>query len=407
MVLTPVPEARDRIARIAVALAPVELPLEQALGLRVADSVRSDADLPVNDVSAMDGYAVRTSDLNGDALPVAFEIAAGDPPNPLDPGYAARIFTGAAVPPGADTIVQQEKAEQREDGTVRLDNEPEGKHIRRRGEVMAHGQVIAAARTVVTPPLLAAFASGGAATLKVTPKPRIAMVLTGSELVPVEQTPQPGQTRDSNGPMLQALARNGGFPITRIHRAVDRLDALVQDIQNASEEADVVLTTGGVSVGDYDLVPQALKKLDAEVLFHRVAMKPGKPILVARVKGTWIVGLPGNSVSALVGWRLFAWPLLQALSGAPDTFATDHLRVPLAAPTAHRGDRPLYLPAWLKMGDDGLTVERIPWKGSHDIISAAAANALLYLEIGAKHNRGETVEVYPFPWSFDAVSFGQ
>jgi molybdopterin molybdotransferase len=344
----------------------------------------------------MDGYAVRHADVTaGDALPVAFEVQAGTLPGPLSQGQVARIYTGAVLPYGADTVVPQEQATAGEDGVVRLELVAVGSHVRSRGEVFSAGTPLAQIGDIVTPQLIALLAAAGADRVRVIPRPRISVVVTGSEVVPVSEVPGPGQIRNSNGPMLDALVRAAGLRAPAMSSAADTTDNLGAVLSRSIVGADLVLTSGGVSVGDYDLVPEVARSLGGEVLFHRVSIKPGKPVLAVLFDGCWMLGLPGNPVSVLTGWRMFGWPLAVALGGDRVAFDEQPLFAPLEEAEANRGDRVELRPAILSGGPDDLTVRVVPWRGSHDMVAAAAANALARLEVGSSYEVGDQVACYP------------
>lgn len=399
--------ARALLAGHAVPLVPVTVALGRALGCRVVRCPISDVDLPPADVSAMDGYAVRAADLKpGEPLPVAFEVAAGSEPDELPPASAARIFTGASVPRGGDTVVPQERARVLEDGRVLLETVAEGTHVRRRGEVVALGAELAPAGVTVTPAMISLLASCGASCVEVVPKPRLAVVVTGAELVDVAESPGPGRIRDSNGPLLEALVAASGLDVTRLSRVEDSVGALEDSISSALEGADLVLTTGGVSVGDYDLVPDVVRGLGGEVVFHRVRVKPGKPILAASFGPKWLIGLPGNPLAVLAGWRVFAWPLAAALAGNPSALAEAPVRAVLTVETATPKSRTELRPARLKRRNDGIHATVLGWKGSHDVRTAASADGLVRLEPGLSYPAGSPVAWYGLPsgasWPVDA-----
>jgi len=389
-------DARAAIAAAARPLPPRRVPLADALGCRLAAPVAAAVDLPPADVSAMDGYAVRRADLAGGApLPVAFEIPAGSVPPPLPEGAAARIFTGAFLPEGADTVVEQELAEVADDGAVRLQPLLAGSNVRRRGELFAVGRELGRPGDVVTPQRLALLAAAGAAALTVIPRPRVTVISTGSELAASGTAPGPGQILDSNGPLLDALARAAGLAPPRTLRAADRRQDLRNQLESALAGADLVVTTGGVSVGDYDLVPGVADELGGRVLFHRVNQKPGKPVLAARIADAWLVGLPGNPLAVRTGWRLYALPLLRALAGDPDPFGEKPVAAELTAPAENPGRRTVLRPARLHRDGGRTRVTILDWKGSHDVVAGAAADALARLEPGARLTAGDTVPCYP------------
>jgi len=392
-------EARQWLAEKAAPLPFTDVPLATALGLRLAADTHADVDLPPGDVSAMDGYAARASDLAaGGPLPLAFTVPAGQPPPPLPAGAVARIFTGAVLPAGSDTVVQQELTEVLADGRVRLQPLPLGSNVRSRGEVFASGARVAALGDVVTPGRLGLLAAAGAARVTAVPRPRVAVLLTGNELVAVGERPDAAKIRDSNGPMLEALAAESGLAVNAVERVGDELEATCAALRRAAAAADLVVASGGVSVGDFDLVPAAVTKLGGEIVWHKVAMQPGKPILAARLGAAWLVGLPGNPVSALVGWRMFVRPLAEALAGDGAAFGEVPLTATLALPIRNPGDRTQLRPAVLVRGAVGLRVSVRRWRGSHDLVAAAPANALARIEVGADLAEGAEVACYPLPW---------
>lgn len=392
-------QARARVAEAAAPLAARTVALDQALGCRLAAAVVSDTDLPPFDTSAMDGYAARSVDLaKGSSLPVAFEIPAGHVPPELPPGHAARIFTGAPLPPGADTVVPQEEADAMADDHVRLASLPNGSHVRHRGEVLELGETAAGPGEVVTPQRLALLAACGGAAPSIIPRPRVATLVTGTELLAVDDAPSPGHIRNSNGPLLRALTADAGVLTTAERTAGDEQAELESRLSELADVADVVVTSGGVSVGDYDLVPAALAALGGTVLLHGVAMQPGKPILIASLHSSWVVGLPGNPVSVLVGWRMFVRPLLEALAGDGLAFGETPLTATLAARAHNAGRRVQLRPATLTRAGTGLETAVIPWRGSHDVLAAGRATALVRIPTQAVLEAGDAVEVYPLPW---------
>lgn len=389
-------DARSLLAAQAGPLDAVEVPLEQALGSILARAPAADIDAPPGDVSAMDGYAVRASDLGaGRRFRVAFEVVAGELGTALPPRSAARIFTGAVLPVGADTVVPQEQATLVGDCEVELDAPARPQHVRGRGEVFGVGRPLAEAGDPVTPQRLGLLAAGGASRVWVVRRPVVAVLVTGSEVVPYDEQPGAGKIRNSNGPMMASLVRAEGLGQPAVVVVPDRREPLRQAIASALERADVVLTSGGVSVGDYDLVPDVVQELGGEVTFHRVAVMPGKPVLVARIAGSWLVGLPGNPVSVLASWRMFARPLIRTLAGRRGELTEAPESAVLTADVANTSDRTQLRPAVLSASaGGGAVVDVLPWKGSHDIAAAARANALARIEAGSARQQGESVPCY-------------
>lgn len=359
------------------------------LGRVLAEDVRADLDSPPFTKSLMDGYAVRAADCPG-VLRVVGEVAAGAvPANVLHPGEAAAIFTGAPIPDGADAVVMKERTELLPEGRVRItDPIAVGKNILLRGHEMTAGEVVLPRGTLLTPAACGLLASVGQTQVAAIPAVRVGILATGNELVEPSETPGPGKIRNSNGPMLTAQARRAGAVPTDHGIGRDDPSALAALIRQALDDADVLLLAGGVSVGKYDLVPDVLKQLGIEVRFHHVRMKPGKPLLFGTLGEKLVFGLPGNPVSAFVGFELFVRPALEAMSGREPG---PHIESrPLVASLRTANDRPTYHPAFVD--DRGVTA--LPWFGSADLRGLLNANALLALPVGeVVCESGEWVDV--------------
>ena len=395
--------ARVLLAKQVQPLPPVVLPLADATGCRLVDAIAANVDLPPADVSAMDGYAVRHADVTANQpLPVAFTIPAGSvAPGPLPGGAVARIFTGAVLPDGADTVIMQENAERGDDGNVRFSIVPDvGTAIRRRGEVATAGAPIAHSGDVLTPQLIGLVAAASGQPVRVWRRPTVAVLATGAELVPADAAPGPGQIRDSNSLMMAAFVQAAGLQLISRETVPDDAASLEAALARALERADIVVCTGGVSVGDHDLVPGAVTACGATTLIHGVHMKPGKPILVARHGGSaeaatrWIVGLPGNPVSAIAGWRLFAWPIARVLAGEPGAMTEPPIAATLTETVENSGDRLLLLPALASTDATDITVKPLWWKGSHDLATTGGSNSLLRVEPRSTARVGDRVTIY-------------
>ncbi len=370
--------------------------LGEALGRVLAHDVGSGADLPPFDRAAMDGYALRSADVASlpASLPVAGLVAAGRPREaPLEPGQTVQIMTGAAVPAGADAVLQVEKTRSLDGGTrVELLAlvEP-GLNVARRGSEVRAGEVVLERGHLVDAAATAVLATVGAARVEVGRRPRVAVLATGDELVDVADTPGPGQIRDSNGPALLALARLAGadpWPLGRVTDDGPRLERrLAEGLQ-----ADVLLVAGGVSEGVYDLVEPALERLGVERLFERVAIKPGQPLVFGRRGATLVFGLPGNPVSAQVTFELFVRPALLRMQGAA-VATRPTVAARLATPLLNRSRRRNHLPARLRWEDGGFVAQPLRSQGSADVRAHAQAHALLVLE--AARTRAEAGESVP------------
>jgi molybdopterin molybdotransferase len=293
-----------------------------ALGRVLAEEVRATLDVPPADNTSMDGYAVRSGDVPdaGTVLPLSQRIPAGAPPEPLAPGTAARIFTGAQIPPGADAVVMQEQCEA-VDGRVRIDTVPAaGQWIRRRGEDVARGSVVLAPGARLTPQAMGLAASVGAATLKVARRPRVAVFSTGDELVMPGDPLKPGAIYNSNRFTLRGLIQSLGCECSDLGIVPDRLDATRDALRRAAQGNDLIVTSGGVSVGEEDHLRPAVQA-EGRLDLWQIAIKPGKPLAFGEVRrddgsNAWFIGLPGNPVSSFITFLLAVRPVLLHLQGA-------------------------------------------------------------------------------------------
>lgn len=314
--MIPLTEALAAVRARSRPLPGEDVPLLDAQGRVLAEGVRAKRDQPATDISMMDGYAVRAADA-GSGLRVVGEIAAGDAPwtKPLGAGEAARIFTGAPVPPGADCVVMQEQAV-RDGATVRVEQPAAGQHIRRRGEELTAGAEAIPAGTVMQSAELALAAACGATSVRVFRRPRMAILTTGSELVPQGTEPPPGKLIETNSIALGALARDAGAVVQFLGIAPDDVGEIAGRLSEV--EADILLTTGGASVGDHDHAQAALEQLSGSLIFHTVAIRPGKPVLFGTAsRGRLVFGLPGNPAAATLGFELFVRLAIRLMSGDP------------------------------------------------------------------------------------------
>jgi molybdopterin molybdotransferase len=291
--------------------------LDQAAGRVLAEDVRAVVPVPLHDYSAMDGYAVRSEDLAGSGpwtLPIVGECRTGHPTAQFRRGSAVRIFTGAAVPPGADAVVMQENTAAEAGAVVVRQAARPGENVRRAGEDLAAGDLALARGTRLSGFQLALLATVDRSEVLVARAPRVGVVCTGDELRPPGNPGGPGLA-ESNGVALVALARQLGGVAAVAPLLADDAVATRRVLEQAAASYDVVLTVGGVSVGDHDLVRPTLVELGAEIVFAKVAIRPGKPVMLARLGRTWLLGLPGNPASALVTFAFLGAPLLRALQG--------------------------------------------------------------------------------------------
>ncbi|WP_029039962.1 molybdopterin molybdotransferase MoeA [Cucumibacter marinus] len=372
-----VDEAIDRILRLARPLPAQTVPLADAAGHFLTGPVSAHLDNPRFDASAMDGYAVRAQDQADTPLRVIGRSEAGSGfEGEVGPGEAVRIFTGAPVPNGADAVVMQEKV-QADGDSVRLDAAPSvGQNIRRRGSDFAEGDTLIDARSLLGPAGLALMAASGHDTATVHRLPRISIISTGDELVPIGTRPGPDQIVASNALALTALLRPFGSHIADLGIVKDDPVVLQEAIERALSLSDVVFTIGGASVGERDFVKPALESAGVTLDFWKLKMRPGKPLMVGNLGDKLVFGLPGNPVSALVTARVAAIPALRALAGSPAP-RDGQRRLPLTGDLPANGFRRHFLRARTVETADGLAVEPLLQTDSAHLTSLAAADCLI------------------------------
>ena len=388
------------VLAVARPLPPATLPVADAVGLVAAADLGCLVDLPGFDNSAMDGYAVRAADLRGASpdspvrLSVVADLAAGDAPTrTIGPGEAARIMTGAMVPEGADTIVKVEDTDAGMPLVAVLVETPLGTSIRRRGEDLPLGGPVLSAGTVLTPRHIGLLAAAGHATVVVYPRPRVAVVSTGAELIAPGKPLQPGQIHDSNSYLLAGLVEAAGGHTAYRGSIGDHPEQVRELIDRLAAEVDVVITSGGVSMGVHDVVKSVLRERD-EVDFVTVAMQPGKPqgFGVLGERRIPFFGLPGNPVSVFVSFEAFVRPVLRRMQGR-EPAVTPTTRVRLTAALGSPAGRVQFARATLHRDPDdgGWWATPLAGQGSHFVADLAAADALLlvpaeasYLQAGAE-----------------------
>ncbi len=394
-------EALEAVLRTVVPLPPVDIELYEALGCCLAQDVSADRDQPSTDRSTMDGFAVRAEDTIDPAvtLHLSGEVAAGSPHRPtVRPGTCVATMTGATIATGADAVVRIEDTIQNGQGVRVLAAVKPGANIRRRGEDCRQGDTVLTAGTRLWAAQVAMAASVGRSDLKVHRRPQVAVVCTGEELRPVRSQVLPHEIRNANGPALHAALSRFGLDDTSSEIVPDTLDILTGRISAAAESHDVVLVTGGVSVGKYDLVPEAVSRVGADIIFHGVSMKPGKPVLYATLDGRrHIFGLPGNPLGVLAGFHELVLPGLRRLCGYPLEACTRHVLLPLAEPfRAARGARTEYVLGHLRWTAGGSIVP-IESNGSADIAAASRADGVFAIPPGTgDHREGAIVEFTPW-----------
>ena len=398
-----VAEALAIIERETPRLAPERVALDSALGRTLAQDVIADTDLPPFDRAQMDGYAVRSEDVREvpARLRVVGEAAAGRGwPGRLGEGEAVRIMTGAPLPAGADSVQQVELTRESDGGAwVEIERAtvpgqffvPAASEIRNGANVLSAGTTLNAAMT-------AALASFGYAEVSVGRQPRVAVLATGSELVSVERRPGRDQIRDSNSYSLSAYARLAGSVVERLPLAGDDLDLLQASIREAAGRADVLVLSGGVSMGVYDFTKQALALAGAEIFFERVALRPGKPTVFARLGECLVFGLPGNPVSVSVTFNLFTRTSLRLMQGCARATLAEESAV-LERAVRGAGERTSYLPGKLSTDAEGrLLAAPLKWGGSSDFVAFAHSTALIIVPAGIReYEAGTVVSVVRLP----------
>ncbi|MFO1009651.1 MAG: gephyrin-like molybdotransferase Glp [Planctomycetota bacterium] len=377
------------------------VPIAEADGRVLARDVASDLDLPPFEKSAMDGFAVRSADFVGApgsvALRLVGESRAGAPfTGAVPPGACIELYTGAEVPRDCDAVVMVERS-RREGERVLLDGGAQpGQNVCHRGEDLREGAVVLRAGRRLSPIDLAVLASVGCEPVPVFARPRVTLLTTGDELVEPSVRPGPGEIREGNTRYLAARARRAHAVVTNLGVVRDDERALAERIGRAFEASDVVITTGGVSMGRYDLVGAVLERLGVEPVFHKVAIKPGKPLWFGMRGPVPVFALPGNPVSCLIGFEVFVRPALARLEGAEDETAA-RLRIGrwLGAPTSEN-PRQQNLPVRVRAGADGVDeLEPLRWRSSADIVGLTLAQGLAVVEAGAVLRTGELARYRP------------
>jgi molybdenum cofactor synthesis domain-containing protein len=375
--------------------------LSQAMSRVLAEDIIADCDLPPFDRAQMDGYAVRSEDVatTPARLAIVGESAAGSGwHREMKTGEAVRIMTGAPVPLGADAV-QQVELTRESDGQVEiLERVVSGRSIVRRASEIKAGETVLRAGEEINAAMIATLASFGYAQVKVGRRPRVAVMATGSELVDVDRKPGEDQIRDSNNYTIAAYAALAGATVERLPLAVDDTEELKHQIAEAVARADMLVTSGGVSMGVYDFTKAALRELGAEIFFERVSLRPGKPTVFARLGETLVFGLPGNPVSVAVTFNLFARTALRVMLGAKEP-ALKEEKAALARDLKGSIERESYLPAVLRTDDKGsLLAEPLKWGGSSDFVAFARATALIHVPAGVNLIKaGDSVTIVRLP----------
>ncbi len=382
-----VEEALEQILTTVHTLEPERVPILEALGRVLAEAIVADRDIPSLANSAMDGYAVRAEDLV--QVPVRLRVVAEAPagrvcPVELEPGTAIRIMTGAPIPPGADTVVPFEQTHAEGEWVVVLQAPRRGANVRPAGEDVRAGEVVLSPGCVLRPQEIGMLAALGRTEVAVIRRPRVAILATGDEVVPPWETPGPGQIRDANSYTVAAQVRRyGGIPLI-LGIARDEESLIREGVRRALEErADLVVTSGGVSIGDFDLVKQVLAA-EGEMRFWSLRMKPGRPMAFGVVAGVPLVGLPGNPVSAMVATELFIRPALLKMQGFQE-WLWPEVRARLREPIPRKDNRRHYLRVRLQETPDGLEATLTGDQGSGILSSLVKADGLAVIPEDVDH----------------------
>ncbi len=399
-----VAEALSRVLEHATAKPPSDVALADALGLVLAEDIVSDIDSPQHDKSMVDGYAINSADLKAGRaqLEVLEEVTAGSlPTRSVTSGHGTRIMTGAPIPAGADAVVMIELTKLNGSLVEIKDNHfQRGQNILPCGKSLRRGDVVLQRGALIGPAEIGLLAEVGRARMQAIGPVTVALLSTGNELVPADKMPSAGQIRNSNGPLLTASVQKAGAMPIDLGIARDEVADLRRAISQGLE-SEVLLISGGVSAGVLDLVPKVLMELGVEQVFHKVNLKPGKPLWfgVQRTKDngqrtTLVFGLPGNPISSLVCFELFVKPAIAKIADRSVDSVHRLQAGKLACEFVHRGDRPTYHPAVWHRSADGATVEPIRWQGSADLRGFVGANALIAFPAGDRsYQAGETVDV--------------
>lgn len=394
-----VEEALEQILARVSRLEAERVELLGALGRVLAEPIVSRREIPPWPNSAMDGYALRAGDTSqhGVTLAVVARVAAGMmPQRGVGAGEAARIFTGAPLPEGADAVIPQEEVEVAGEGVVVRRRVEAGEHVRPRGEDVRAGERVLDPGRAIGPGEIGLLATLGFPVVTVVRRPRVAILSTGNELADLGQEPEAGQIPNTNTYSLMAqVLESGGDPIN-LGVAPDRLEAIEERV-HAALAADLVVSSAGVSVGELDLVKAAFERVGAELHLWRVNMRPGKPITFGSVRGRPLFGLPGNPVSAMVTFELFVRPALRKMAGHR-TLDRPRLRARVLAPIPNPGSRRGYLRVRLERAGEGWGARLTGEQGSAILRSMVAADGLAVVAPNTELRPGESVEVIVLRW---------
>ncbi len=386
---------------------PVKLSIGDSLGYALAQEIKAREAIPLFDSSSVDGYAVRVRDLrnaseqNQVRLPVALTIAAGSSaPRTLKPLQTMKIMTGAPLPRGTDAVVMKELVKVRGKEIIFKSAAMEGANLRKRGEEFYKGESVLSKGTVITPPVIGLMATLGYEDVKVYRKPSVALVITGNEVRSPSRRLRRGEIRDSNSFSISSILRSIGIDPALVMHVRDRKEDLSKAFARAIKKADVVISAGGVSVGDFDFVKEVLNDLRVETVFWRVAMKPGKPNYFGTRGNKLVFGLPGNPVSALVSLEVLVMPALQKIMGLPRGAVLNYLALMESEFRRSPGRVEFVRAVATRLPDGHFSVKPVSGQGSHMVGGLAAANCLIILsENKERIEKGESVTIRTLSWT--------
>jgi molybdopterin molybdotransferase len=380
-------EAQEIIDKRVEELPSRKVRLSENAGCVLAEEIVAQINVPDFPSSAMDGIAIRIEDLKGDApwkIPIQKVIEAGsENQDALPSGEAVKIMTGAPLPEGADTVIPVEDVCFESEYAILKDRPEKGRHVRPLGNDILKGESLLKKGKVLSPIDLGILASLGFSTVKVVPRPRIALISTGSEIVKPGGKLRRGQIFDSNYAFLRSmLIHDGHVPNERMRMIEDEPDNISKALQESGNENDLVISTGAVSAGDFDFIPREIERLTGEIIFHKVKIKPGKPVLLARIDKCWLVGLPGNPVSALVCFHLFVRRLISCLMGIP--YKPRSLKARLGEDLLVKGSRSVVVGASFENSPDGVIAHPAARQSSGRLSSLRDINGFILLDGGSR-----------------------
>jgi molybdopterin molybdotransferase len=398
-----VQRARQLIHRYTRPLPPTLKPLPSASGLVLAGEVRSPSDYPLYDVSAMDGYALKSADVRQASLsgPIYLKLKgtqhAGDTLGiKIKPGECRKVMTGGVIPAGADAVLEREVVVEKNGMAVITQAAVKGRHIRYRGEGIKKGKAALRAGSILHSRAIGFLASLGVSNVWVRSIPRVALIVTGNELVTPGKKLKPGQIYNSNQWMLETALRESGIQPGFVSLLPDKPALLKNKIKKALASCDVLLLVGGVSVGDSDFSKPILESLGVQRVFWRVSQKPGFPLYFGRKGKTLVFGLPGNPASAWVNFYEYVMPCLRAMRGLPTGPRT--MKAVLTTDGPHRGFKTLFLKARFRKNAGSIQADLLMGQGSHLLQSLAEGNCLAVVPSGkGRIKKGERIEIHPLP----------